>query len=253
MATTKVSILFALLAGHSVEEAVALTAPDVIRRWLECKRRYTHFTFNPKNEEFSWYTFPDIPIDEWTKTVVCNARRYDAGTPGNAVIAEPTIKEGFWVHNKRTAQNQLFYEHLVIDKMYDEYIRSFVDVKRMYDGLYLFNGEIYKEHDLRNVLYNNWKNESLLNEFDNQLYIALASMIFAEKRIIADNKYFENIIQLAIQKVFPSELANHTWKLYSMSEKANREIANLSFDLSGPVPNKSLIYNFIESTLYWLK
>ena len=253
MATTKVNILFALLAGHTLAEAVTLTAPDVIRRWLEGNRRYSHFTFNPKNEEFSWITFPDIPTDEWTKTLICKARKHDAGVPGKAVIAEATIKEGFWIHNKRTKQNQLFYEHLIIDKLYDEYLRSFIDVKRIYDGMAYFNGKIYKEHELRNVLYDNWANQSLLNDFDSQIYIALASMLFSENRIIADRKWIENEVRYAFLRAFPTELAEHSYKLVSMSDFANEQISELKFDLSGPVPHSSLIFNFIENVLYWIK
>lgn len=254
MATSKVHILLALLTGHSLSDALLLTTPDSVRCWSGA-RQLTHFTLNPKTGQISWIEYPDIPVWEWSKSIVSDAAKFDAGKPGTAAVDEATILEEFWRHNKKTPQNQLFYEHLIQDKFYDQYLRKYVDVSRRYEDIYTFDGKEYSGDDFRKKADERWSGESLVNSFDTQLFVVLAKMLYREQSITANRKWFETVVFPAFNQVYSKELAANTTKFITMTDTAEDLISNHKFYYScneaGPVVLDE-VEAFVASLRYWL-
>ena len=254
MATSKNHILLALLAGHTLADAALLTTPDSVRCWSGA-RQLTHFTINPTTGKTSWIEYPDMPVWEWSKSIVSDAAKFDAGKPGNAAVDEATILEEFWRHNKKTPQNMLFYEHLVQDKFYDQYLRKYVDVSRRYEDIYTFEGKEYTGEEFRKKADERWSGESLVNSFDSQLFVVLAKILYKEKGITANREWFEKEVFPVFYQVYSDELAQNTVRFITMTDTADEIITNHNFycdsAFNSPVCLDE-VEEFISSLRYWL-
>ena len=244
MATSKVHILMSLLSWYSIEEAVLLTTPDSMRCWSG-PRQFSHFTLNPATQEISWMRFPENPVKEWNKELIDAAEKYNAGKPGIAAVDEATIPAEFWKHNSRTSQNELFYAHLVQDVLYDDYLRTYVDTTKMYEDVYLYDGQLYSGDGFRKQGDARWSGESLVNSFDSQVFIALAKRLYETQGILANREWFEQEIFPAFRKCYSDELAENTIRYITMTDAANTTISAKEFATSGPVA-ESEVYDFIE-------
>ena len=254
MATTRIHILLALIAGHSLSDALLLTTPDSVRCWSGA-RQLTHFTINPKTGQVSWIEFPDMPVWEWSKSIISDCPKFDAGKPGNAAVDENTILEEFWRHNKKTPQNQLFYEHLVQDRFYDMYLRKYVDVSRRYEDIYRFEDKEYSGEEFRKKGDNRWNGESLVNSFDSQLFMVLAKILYREQNITANREWFEKEVFPVYYQVYSKELAANTIRFISMSDRADELISKHAFycdkAFMSPVPLDE-VETFVATLRFWL-
>lgn len=254
MATSKNHILLALLADHTLSDALLLTTPDSVRCWSGA-RQYTHFTFNPQTGHTSWIEYPDIPVWEWSKSIISDTPKFDAGKPGEAAVDEATIVDEFWLHNKRTPQNQLFYEHLLQDRFYDDYLRKYVDVRRRYEDIYVFDGKTYSGEEFRKKAEERWNGDSLVNSFDTQLFMVLAKTLYREKEITANREWFENVVFPAFNQVYSKELAANTIKYITMSDRVDELISKHAFYCDNafltPVPLDE-VEQFVSIMRFWL-
>ncbi|MBP3597017.1 MAG: hypothetical protein J6J60_06430 [Clostridia bacterium] len=244
MATSKVHILMSLLSGYSIEEAVLLTTPDSMRCWSG-PRQFSHFTINPSTQNVSWMRFPETPVNDWNKELIDAAEKFDAGKPGVAAVDEATIPAEFWKHNSKTPQNELFYAHLVQDVLYDDYLRTYIDVSRMYEDIYLFDGKVFSGEEFRKSGDSRWNRESLVSSFDTQVFIGLAKLLYESKKIIANRAWFEKEVFPAFYESYSNELAEKTIRFITMSDFADETISKLKFDYQhGPV-NPCEVENFM--------
>lgn len=234
--TNKLHILFALLAGYSMKKAVVITTPDSVRCWCG-PRQYTHCTINPDTNEVSWIKFPNLPIKEWNKELMDAAEKYNAGKPGEAAVDEATELSEFWLHNETTDQNKLIFIHLIQDKHYDTYLRSYVDVSEKYQDRYIFEDHVYSGDEFRKSGQERWDGESLVNRFDTQVFIALAKRLYETQGIIANRAWFEQEVFPVFREVYSKELAEKTIRFVTMTDAANETISAKKFAYeSGPVP-----------------
>ena len=235
MATSKVHILISLLSGYTLADAIILTTPDSVRCWSG-PRQFTHFTENPSTGEISWFKYPETPVKEWSKEIIDSTDKYDAGKPGISAVDEASVAEEFWKHNQKTEQNTLFYIHLLQDITYDDYLRTYIDVSRMYEDIYLYDGKIFTGEEFRKSGDSRWNGESLVNSFDSQMFIALAKNIYETTGIVTNRAWFEKEVFPAFYEKYSEELAEKTIKFITMSDFANSTITALNFDYQhGPV------------------
>lgn len=244
MATSKVHILLSLLTGMNLADAIVLTTPDSIRCWSG-PRQFTHFTENPVTKEVSWIKYPETPVKEWTKTLIENSEKYDAGKPGVSAVDELTKKREFWKHNNNSHQNTLLYTHLLQDDLYDKYLRTYIDVSRMYEDIYLFDGKVFSGEEFRKSGDSRWNRESLVSSFDSQVFIGLAKILYTTNKIIANRAWFEKEVFPAFYESYSNELAEKTIRFITMSDFADETISKLKFDYQhGPV-NPCEVENFM--------
>lgn len=245
MATNKIHALQLLVASlqflefHDcgIKEACTITTNDSMRCWVG-PREYTHFTVNPDTGLVSWIQMPTEDVSEWTEELVKNAERFSAGKPGEACVDEATFCAEFWKHNEFSAQNMLFYLHLVQDKGYDRLIRTVIDTSQRYNDVFTFNGEVYSGADLRGKGMQRWMDDGLLNIIDAQVYVRLAKRYYEMSGILANTEWCEQVFKPAFFEVYSKELAEKTVKFVSINHFAEEAISTKNWDdESWPIPN----------------
>ena len=246
MATNKIHFLLLLLFPYlykkkdeaeefnpndyfSCKNGALVIMNDSIRAYIG-GREYSHFTKNPDTGATSWIQFPEEDVRFWTKELVKSAPMMSAGKPGEAVIDEDTVPDVFWLHNRRSLQNEFFYLHLLQDKAYDMFIRAYIDTKDRYHDKYVFKGRTIHGDDLRGKSGMDRWSEGLLTRFDDQFYVRIAKMYFEATGIKANREWLEETMKTAIREVYPEDLAEATVKFVSLSDKANDIITNELFD-----------------------
>lgn len=249
--TNKNHFLTALLYGYSLEEAAIMTTPDSVRCWVR-ERALTHFTINPHTGEVSGMEFPDIDTRFWTEDIVQQNMAiyaFNAGKPGEACIDEPTIPNEFWAYNEKSPQNNLFYLHLIQDRLYDRFIRSVIDCSRRYEDIYIFNGEVYNGADLRGKGMARWNDDGLLNQFDAQFFTRLAKRYFEKTGMLANSQWIEDVMKPSIFGAYSEELAHNTVKFISLHPLSDELISQKRFDeeIRWPVPNR-----VVDTWIEWL-
>ncbi len=246
--TNKNHFIAALIFGLTTTEAAIVTTPDSIRCWLP-ERAVTHFTINPQTGDVSGMKFPDFDVKLWTETIVQMVwaqSGYYAGKPGEACIDEATIPNAFWIFNEHNEQNNLFFMHLIQDRLYDSFIRSVIDCSRRYEDIYVFNDKEYSGADLRGKGMARWNGDGLLNQLDSQFFVRLAKVYWKKTSELADASWIQRVMKTAIFEAYSKELAEKTCDFISIDPLAHKIISEGRFDEEiWSVPN-SLVDRWVE-------
>ena len=217
MISTKTQILIALLSGHSMSEAVLFTAPNAIQNW-EIPEQCTQFMVNPQTNETSWIQYPDLPVSEWTPSLLKNAI-FDAGKPNNVVLSAEIDLDEFWEHNAHTPLNHIYYKNLVLNKFYREFVNKYIDISSTYETA------------------------------DTQFFTILAQAYCDEFGFLANREWFEKLIYPSIELLYPKDLAQKIIQKFSMTDQANNTITQRSFQTVGPFKDSD-VQDFLRALLY---
>lgn len=227
--------------GSLLDAGVRCMAVDAMRCWTGA-RETGHFTVHPQTGVTSWIQFPREELSEWSESLLKQAKSFNAGRPGPAAIDEDSMPREMWRHNRVTAQNVLFYLHVVQDRAYDRLLRSLVDTSRRYEDVYVYRGEYLTGDQFRGKADNRWKT-GLVNLLDNAVQVELSRRVYRAYGLIPDAKWVSDAVIPTVYRIYSEEFATRTVPFIRMNDTVNTLVSTLAFKDSAEV------YPFEEWTI----
>ncbi len=190
--------------------------PDAIRRYSKL-RQYSHFEESEDKTDISWIKYPkniktlsQQEINETPKHIVEGLRP--------AVIGEQTHIEKFESTNRHLPIDYFYNvkKHLEQDYIFDEFLRERIDVSGKYQDEFNFNGEKLNGKQIREVISN----------IENQGLYILSYMMYKSYGITTNQEWFDEHIKSTLDKAYPQELSENTYKYMKIPEDINLKITN---------------------------
>lgn len=198
------------------KEAPYVLFPDAIRRYCG-PRQYSHFEEKFDGSDISWVKFPsDIKSIDKEKMSKQPMHMVDEVKP--CVIGEKTHVETFEEHNEHLSPEMYagIKKHLIQDTMFDEFIREKIDCSRKYEDIFVFNDKEYNGQEIR----------KLIADIENQGVYVLAWMLNRSYGITTNQEWFDKHVKEQLDKVYPEDLAEGTYKYMKIPDVINERITN---------------------------
>lgn len=198
-------------------EIAYVLLPDAIRKYTGV-RQTSHFESNCINNITSWMKYP-LNIKELSKENI-NETVDQCLSPEitPCCIGETTQIDEFYKHNKHLP---LIYrlaveKHLIQDWIYDDFIRSVIDVSEKFEGIFYYNNTMLDSTEIR----------KLIAKIEEDGFIILAKLIYSKYRIKANQDWLDKNVYEVLKKIYPEDLADTTYSYMKIREDVNKAITN---------------------------
>lgn len=207
------------------KEIPFILLPDAIRRYIGA-RQAGHCEI-AMNGDTSWMEFPEADV---LKTLTAEnaaekVRFHIADGIQPCVIGEYTNHDVFNRHNLGHPHYMAFAMHLMQDTGLDRYLREvLVNVDERYEDKFtiIHSGEVIDGKTLREQV----------SLFEDALFLTAAGMFYRATGTIANRRWFEDVVYAALEKAYPKDLADGTYKFMAMSDELNARISAGDFALT---------------------
>lgn len=220
------------------EEVQYVLLPDAIRRYCG-PRQYSHFEQSYDGKDVSWLKYPlnlkgltKEEVDRLPKHIVENIKKCDLG--------ETTDIGKFEEHN--THLSPLYFsgvkKHLTQDYIFDKFVREKIDCSRMYDGVYVFNGQEYDGKGIRGVIA----------DIENHGVYVLAYMLHKGYGLTVNQEWFDKHVKERLDAEYPAELADATYGYMKIKPEIDERITNGDWSHlnEGPIPYEDYLKMYEE-------
>ena len=196
------------------EEIQYVLLPDAIRKYCG-PRQYTHFEQAYDGSDISWFQYPQ-KLKKLTKEEVDNLPKHIVADIKKCDLGETTSIETFEQHNAHLTPRYFggVKKHLTQDYIFDKFIREKIDCSRMYEGIYLFNGQEYDGKGIRGIIA----------DIENHGVYVLAHMLNKGYGITANQEWFDKHVKTKLDEAYPEELANSTYGYMKIKPEINERI-----------------------------
>lgn len=194
--------------------------PDAIRAYSG-PRQYSHFEESADGHDVSWMQFP-VNVKRMSKNKMGDMGRYLVSDIPNCCIGEKTNLDTFFKYNThlRGEYRNGVIRHLTQDIVFDDFVREEIDCSRKYDGIFVLqDGTVVDDKGVRKDIAT----------MEQQGVYQLAKMVYDKYHIVANQEWFDNNVLPALQKVYPSDLAENTYKYMKIDSEINECITACDF------------------------
>ena len=193
--------------------------PDGIRA-ITGARQTSHFEKSSDGQETSYMKYP-LDLKNFNKEVFNDTETYLSSNITPCCIGEETDINKFEETNTHLPVD--YYNgvlmHLIQDHKFDEFVRQVFDCSDKYNDTFKFNGEEIDGKQLR----------SKIADLEMQGFYVLAQKVFNKYNIVANQDWFDKNVKSVLDEIYPSELAESTYKYMKIDEKINELITNIDF------------------------
>lgn len=196
------------------EEIQYVLLPDAIRMYAG-PRKYSHFEKSSDGKDVSWMRYPR-ELKSISKDTVEKADKHIVTDIKPCVLGEETDIKTFEQQNKYLPF-RYFYgvkKHLTQDHIFDEFIREKIDCSRMYEDKFYFNGQEYNGAGIRKVIA----------DIEAHGVYVLAYMLNKTYGITPNQKWFDKHVKPVLDREYPEELAENTYKYMKIPEVIDERI-----------------------------
>ena len=202
-----------------IEEYVPLVVfPDAIRAYSGA-RQYSHFERSYSGGKSSWWSFP-TNIKGVTKDSVLESLRYGSYLAKNpkCVLGERTDINMFLIKNRHLPKNlhEGFYNHLIQDSIFDDFVRNIIDCSKMYEDMFIFRGNKLNGSQVR----------ELIGNIEQQGVYVLAYLMYRKFGITCNNEWINSYLYNVLLGGYPRDLADKTIRFMKLNEDIDRYITN---------------------------
>lgn len=191
--------------------------PDAIRCFnfgdgIKNNRVISHFEVHPVTGLASGMVFPEpeelkMLTDEMVQKKVVHVE----GDYHQVAIGDTSNLGAYIQLNTHLPEIEFkgIFNHLLQDSLYDNYVRSLIDISEKSDGKFRYNvtGEMYDATSVR----------KLIGDIEQQEFRYLAS-IFEKETGFKTNEYFESVVFPAIRSAFCEKMAETTIKYINLND-----------------------------------
>ena len=215
--------------------------PDAIRRYSG-PRQYSHFEQGQNGEGHSWMEFP-LDIKGMTEESIQKGPRYLLPDIKPCALGERTSVPVFEEHNG-FLPNDYFAgvkKHLIQDIIFDKFIRKTIDCSQKLNHEFTFRGEQYDDKGVR----------KLITDIEEHGMYVLAYMLNQSCGITANQEWFDEHVKKVLDREYPREIADSTYKYMKIPEKMNDWITNGDWSHlnEGPIPMEEYFALYRECAL----
>lgn len=198
------------------EQIPYVLLPDAIRKYTGL-RVYSHFEENARGTDVSWMKLPEN-LKDITAETINKQQFYLAEGIFPAALGEKSHIEVFENHNKHLPQDYFkgVKKHITQDIIFDNFIREIIDCTKKYEDKYSYNGKEFNGKEIRE-----W-----LSEMETHGFYILAYILKEKFGIKANQKWFDENVKAQLDKFYPEELSNATYKYMTIPDKINERIEN---------------------------
>lgn len=218
---------FAKLMEEFQNEVPFVVLPDGIRAYSG-PRPISHFEKTPDGNSVSFMTFPTEEklkklSKESFKTEV-DFHYADGYLP--CVIGEKTDIREFDLHNFGHKYYHALRVHMFQDAILDAILRE-----ELIDASLRFQDIFVVRHDT-SIKIDGKELRRQVAEFERIGFIMLAGMVYERTGVLMNNEWFNSVVEPALQRAYPEDLANNTFKYMALNEETNARITNLQFAIT---------------------
>ncbi len=187
--------------------------PDGIRAFIGA-RPYSHFEENPNQTDVSWYKFP-INLKELTKEQALNQEKHLADIELKSCLGEMSQVDKFVETNHHLPRD--YHEgvlvHLIQDYIFDEWIRKTIDCSNKYEpnASFVFQNQTYDSNGIRGIIA----------DLEQYGFYLLAYICFTNYGIVANQEWFDKNVKSTLEKIYPKELVESTYKYMKIPDSIN--------------------------------
>ncbi|MGN1298469.1 MAG: hypothetical protein ACI4UE_00570 [Candidatus Scatovivens sp.] len=190
--------------------------PDAIRKYCG-PRQYSHFEQTESGDDISWMKFPE-KIKEINQNTVDGLQKHLSTDIKPCVLGEMTHIEKFEETNQHL-EPEYYYgvkKHLKQDYIFDEFVREQIDTSKKYEDKFYFNDEELNGKQVR----------GLIGEIESHGLYVLAYMVYQAYGITANQEWFDKNVKAILDKQYPKDLSDATYKYMKIPEHINDMITN---------------------------
>lgn len=209
------------------DEVPYVVLPDGIRAYSG-PRPISHFEKTPDGNGVSYMSFPS---EEVLKTLskekfkdVVKTHYAEGYLP--CVIGEKTDIREFDRHNFGHKHYHALRVHMFQDAILDEVLRE-----ELIDASLRFQDVFTVRHDT-SLKIDGKELRRQVADFERIGFIVLAGIVYERTGIIMNNAWFKAVVEPALQKAYPADLAENTFKYMKLDDATDARITNLQFDLT---------------------
>ena len=242
------------LAEEFQNEVPFVVLPDGIRAYSG-PRPISHFEKTPDGNDVSYMTFPS---EEVLKTLSKESfassvefKHAEGYLP--CVIGEKTDIREFDYHNFGHKHYHALRVHMFQDAILDEILREdLIDASLRFQDIYVVRHDPSIKIDGKEL-------RRQVAEFERIGFIMLAGFVYERTGVLMNNDWFNSVVEPALHKAYPEDLANNTFRYMALNEETNARITNLQFAITdedkalGPMAKnleKTLKDMYIEAYFY---
>ena len=215
------------LAEEFQNEVPFVVLPDGIRAYSG-PRPISHFEKTPDGNDISYMTFPS---EEVLKTLSKESFKKDVEFKHAegylpCVIGEKTDIREFDYHNFGHKHYHALRVHMFQDAILDEILREdLIDASLRFQDIYVVRHDTSIKIDGKEL-------RRQVAEFESIGFIMLAGFVYERTGVLMNNDWFNSVVEPALHKAYPEDLANNTFRYMALNEETNARITNLQFALT---------------------
>lgn len=208
----------------------AAVYPDAVRAYTS-KREYTHFEKSADGKSVSYISFPnDMKSNKEEIDAVLQSSGHLVSDIKPCAIGELTDIDTFYKYNSHLDDEMMkgIEYHLEQDMVFDDVVRNEFDCSRKYEDVFTRNGITLDGKQLR----------SDIADIEQHGIYVLASKLYQEQGITANEKWLEDNIQPVLIEQYGQELGEKTFSYMNINEDYNELITNHDWSKlnDGPLP-----------------
>lgn len=217
--------------------------PDAIRMYTG-ERQYSHFEKSSDGKDVSYMEYPE-DISNLTKELVnCDKETDQYHLSDNikpCVIGEDTDINAFYEHNAHLPENyhRGVELHLKQDICFDKFIREQIDCSDKYNDNFVFNDKHYDGKGVR----------GLIADIEQWGVYVLAHAAYEQNGIVANQDWFDSNVKPLLDKTYPKEMADNTYKYMKINPDINELITNKDWSYLDKMPLPQETYDTLYKTV----
>lgn len=210
------------------EHLSSVVLPDAIRAYTG-RREYSHFECadvvqTNETSDVSYMRFP-ADMKHMTKESIMAGLSKDghlAEKSGNSVVGEKTDRSMFERTNKHLPAPMFdgISTHLRQDVIFDAMIRKNIDVTGRYEDRFIFHDEN------ADILMDGKQVRELIGNVEQHITYLFAKEIYEQTGILCDQSWFDENVKPILERDYPSDLAETTYKYMQIRTQENEWIKN---------------------------
>ena len=233
-----------LLDSKLQEEIPFVVLPDAIRMYVGA-RQAGHFEQTPDGTDVGWMIYPSeeelrsLTSENATKII----KHYVPEGFKPCVIGEQSSIKEFTLRNWSHKHFASLRCHLIQDCILDEVLRTYLidHTNRFKDSFTVLNNETM-EIDGQTL-------RDQVSKFEELGFLKLAGAVYNSTGILLNQAWFEQNVWPALERVYPKDLAQNTYKYMAISESQNQRICKKNFDLTDSEKKSVFISQDLDKVL----
>ncbi len=215
------------LVDEFQREVPYVVLPDGIRAYSG-PRPISHFEKTPDGNGVSYMTFPSEEVLKTLskETFKDKVKFHHEEGYLPCVIGEKTDIREFDRHNFGHKHYHALRVHMFQDAILDEVLRE-----ELIDASLRFQDIFTVRHDT-SIKIDGKELRKQVAEFERIGFIMLAGIVYERTGTVMNNAWFKMVVEPALQKAYPADLAENTFKYMKLDDETDARITNLQFDLT---------------------